>query len=234
MRSWLNGRASCAVARANAWSYRIFHGNRIARLARLRMPNSALLPCIFIDPMKIEHKCNIRGATQFQRTLLRDGTWDMQRKNFAEVESADSRYISCAELLGGMKIEQTLEFRLLCKRLLERGEARGMKSAEQVLSYMQRLQGMYQQVAAEGRLLTQAELGRCSHGGEINCALSRDGTLLKTDDGNHRFAVARYLKIPLVPVQISVIHPLLIKAVDGVDAVEYINSIMREVSEKYR
>ncbi|WP_395502165.1 ParB N-terminal domain-containing protein [Ectopseudomonas mendocina] len=238
MRNWLARHFACAIAHANAWRYLSWQGGHIKDLPRLRIPNSALKPFIFIDPMKLESKCNIRGRTQLQKTLLRDGDWDIKRKSFIEVEASDSRYISCQELLNGVPLEQTVEFRLLRERLARHGEARGMKSQAQLISYMQKTKSLYQQVAAEGRLRTQAELGRCSYGGEINCAISRDGQLLKTDDGNHRFAVARYLKLSHVPVQISVIHSDFIisnaATATDINGVKYLDALICKVVENYQ
>ena len=234
MRSWLRDRLACAEARANAWLYLYGQGNRVESLSRLRVPNAVLLPCIFIDPMKIQYKCNIRGEAQARRTLFRDGDWDVRRKSFAEVDSTDPRYISCAELLGSMPVEQTLEFQRLQERLLQRGEARGMRTLEQLRDYLQVVRGLYRQVAADGRLRTQDELGLCRYGGEINCAVGRDGQLLKTDDGNHRFALARHLKLQEVPVQISVIHSACHRHLPVSDkGSSAVNAFLKQLQERY-
>lgn len=207
MKALLRNRLVCLEAVINAWLFRGLYGDRLERLESLRVPNAKLLPCIYIDPLKIEFKCNLRGAVQAQRTLVRGGDWDLARKTFVEVESTDSRYISCRDLLEGCTpIEQLVEFRQLLSRLEQSGEARGMKSHAELYDYMLALQRLYRQIADAGRLMTQSELGRCAFGGEINCAVSRDGILMKTDDGNHRFAIARALGLRKVPVQVSVVH----------------------------
>ncbi len=207
MRASLRNRLSCLEAVTNSWLFRGVYGDRLTMLESLRVPNASLLPCIHIDPLKIEFKCNLRGAVQVQRTLMRGGDWDLARKTFLEVEATDPRYISCRELLeGNTPIEQLEEFRQLLARLEQRGEARGMKTHEELRRYMLAVQGLYRQISDAGKLMTQSELGRCKYGGEINCAVSRDGILMKTDDGNHRFAIARLLGLRSVPVQISAVH----------------------------
>lgn len=163
MKGLLRNRLACFEAFANAWMFQALHGDRLTKLEYLRAPNAKLLPCIYIDPLKIEFKCNLRGAVQTQRTLVRDGDWDLLRKTFSEVESTDPRYISCRELLEGCTpIEQLLEFRQLLSRLEQRGEARGMKSHAQLYDYMLGLQSLYRRIADAGRLMTQSELGRCA------------------------------------------------------------------------
>jgi hypothetical protein len=238
MKAVLKNRLTCLEAVANAWLFRGLYGDRLERIESLRVPNAKLLPCIYIDPLKIEFKCNLRGAVQAERTLVRGGDWDLVRKTFAEVESTDPRYISCRDLLEGRTpIEQLVEFRQLLSRLGQRGEARGMKSHAELYEYMLALQRLYRQIADAGRLMTQSELGRCAFGGEINCAVSRDGVLMKTDDGNHRFAIARELGLREVPVQISVIHieqRTRIAHLRGSGAFESLNSFFHELQFRYQ
>ncbi|MDF3194672.1 hypothetical protein [Pseudomonas sp. 1928-m] len=230
MKALLKNRLACLDAFANAWMFQVIHGDQLAKLEYLRVPNAKLLPCIYIDPLKVEFKCNLRGAVQTKRTLVRGGDWDLRRKTFAEVEATDPRYISCRELLDGTTpIEQLLEFRQLLSRLEQRGEARGMKSYAQLYEYMQGLQSLYRRIADTGRLMTQPELGRCAFGGEINCAVSRDGLLMKTDDGNHRFAIARALGLREVPVQISVIHANRIAGFSGDSACSAVNKFFLDI-----
>lgn len=238
MKVLLKNRLACLEAVANAWIFCGLYGDRLSKLDSLRVPNARLLPCIYIDPLKIEYKCNLRGAVQAQRTLVRGGDWDVKRKTFAEVESTDPRYISCRELLeGGTPIEQLEEFRQLLARLEQRGEARGMKSRAELYEYMLAVQGLYRQIADAGRLMTQAELGRCAFGGEINCAVSRDGVLMKTDDGNHRFAIARVLGLRKVPVQVSAVHTEQKSFIGGAErhgAVGAVNVFFNELQQRYQ
>jgi hypothetical protein len=75
------------------------------------------------------------------------------------------------------------------------------------------------------------------HGGEINCAVDRNGTLLKTDKGNHRFAIARLLGLKEVPIQISVIHSRqleVIRALGETSALHAVNGYMQRIGERYR
>jgi len=238
MKMPLRNRLACLGSVANAWAFRGLYGDQLSKIDSLRVPNSRLLPCIYIDPFKIERKCNLRGVVQEQSTLIRGGDWDLAWKTFAEVESTDPRYLSCRELLeGSVPIEQLVEFRQLLLRLETRGEARGMKRYDELYEYMLALQRLYRQIADGGRLMTQSELGRCAFGGEINCAVSRDGVLMKTDDGNHRFAIARVLGLRSVPVQISVIHAqqkAYVGSAESSGAFDAINKFFCALQQRYQ
>lgn len=231
-----NGLNSLAAHR-NAWWFKGVHRDSPTRLEHLKVPNRALLPCIFIDPLSIEYKCNIRGDAATVRRLFLAGDWDLKRKSFADVDTVDPRYVTCRELVvDELPIEETTEFRALVERLARHGEARGMRSRDAIIRYMTQLRTFYLQIKADGRLRTQAELGNGSHGGEINCAVGRDGVLLKTNDGNHRLAIARLLKLERVPAQISVMHVDLLPTVRELcptAATRAVNSYFRRIEQSY-
>lgn len=176
-------------------------------ITKLKFPNAALLPCIYIDPAKVRYKCNIRGVYARGNNLFRDGDWDKNRKPFSIVEDTDPRYLSCRDLLDrGRLLEETLEYKEMLSRLERNGKVRGMTHAGEILEYLNDVRRLYLDIKKDGRIMTQRELGAAAHGGEINFAVGRDGELMKTDNGNHRFAIARALDIKRVPVQISVVH----------------------------
>ena len=230
-------RFDSAVARLNAWSFQYLQGDRPARLARLRMPNALLLPRIFIDPGNLAYKCNIRGGDEGQSMLFLAGDWDLKRKGFGDVDAKDPRYVTCRQLVReGAALEETDEYRELMLRLEKNGVARSFRSEKEILGYLEKLRQFYLRVQTDGRLKTQEELGLAAHGGEINCALGRDGVLLKTNDGNHRLAIARVLGLTSVPIQISVIHSSLIPEVGRLDeasGIVSVNHFFRRVEQAY-
>ncbi|TLM67927.1 MAG: hypothetical protein FDZ69_03800 [Deltaproteobacteria bacterium] len=226
------------AARLNECRYRVLSFDAVDRLASLRMPNAGLLPHIMIDPRRIEFKCNIRGADAGTDLLFRSGDWDCKRKSFADVEANDPRYVTCRELMRDrMPVEETMEFGYLLDRISRHGRAHGSSSRDDLVRYLSNLRTFYETIERDGRLLTQAELGRPRHGGEINCAVDRDGVLLKIDKGNHRFAIARLLGIKAVPVQISVIHSdqlEFVRAQDRTSGLRAVNAYMHLIGERYR
>ncbi|KAB2928685.1 MAG: hypothetical protein F9K30_00585 [Dechloromonas sp.] len=230
-------RFDSAVARLNAWSFLYLQGDRPVALGRLRMPNAALLPKIFINPDKLAFKCNIRGDDEGQRKLFLAGDWDLKRKGFADVDANDPRYVTCRQLIrDAAPLEETAEYRELMLRLRKHGVARSFRSEKEILGYLEKLRQFYLRVQADGRLKTQAELGLAAHGGEINCALGRDGVLLKTNDGNHRLAIARVLGLASVPIQISVIHASLIPEVaahDPASGTAAINAFLEKIERSH-
>lgn len=222
----------------NRFCYRFLSGDSVDRLISLRMPNAGIIPYLLVDPNRIEYKCNIRGSDATTDRLFREGNWDLARKPFADVEANDPRYVTCRELVRErVPIEMTMEFTYLLGRIRDRGRAHGSSSREELLRYMNKLSLFYEEIVREGRLRSQVELGKPPHGGEINCAVGRDGTLFKTDRGNHRFAIARLLGFKEVPVQISVIHRgqlEIVRSLGERSGLQAVNEYMRQIEERYR
>jgi hypothetical protein len=230
--------SECYAADIHRWCYRCLSLDSVNRLTSLRMPNSGIVPYLLVDPNRIEYKCNIRGIDAQTNRLFRNGDWDIERKAFSDVEANDPRYVTCRELVKDrLPIEETMEFGYLLDRINRQGRAHGSSSREDLLRYMNKLLAFYEMIVRDGRLLSQGELGKPAHGGEINCAVDRDGVLLKTDRGNHRFAIARLLGLKTVPIQISVIHSRqleMIRAQGGTSGLSAVNDYMQKVGERYR
>lgn len=202
------------------------------------MPHSGLQAVIYVDPLKIKYKCNIRGEDAGLNTLFRPGNWGQERFSFEDVLSSDPRYISCRELMeANLPIEHTHEYATMIDRLERRGKVRGLKSPSAILQYLEGIRRMYRQVVREKRLRSQRELGQPAYGNEINFAIGRDGELLKTDNGNHRLAIARLMRLRKIPAQVSVIHADLLavlRSLNEHDLIAALNLYLVKVQERYR
>lgn len=226
------------TAAVHKFSYKYLAFDALGRLENLKMPNAGILPYILIDPNRIDFKCDIRGADAQTNLLFRGGDWDLARKSFADFEANDPRYVTCRELVNDqLPIEETMEFGYLLDRINRQGRAHGSSNRDNLIRYMDNLRSFYGTIQRDGRLLSQGELGKPLHGGEINCAVDRDGTLLKTDKGNHRLAIARLLGIKTVPVQISVIHSDQLETIrtrDGKSGLGAVNDYLEQIGARYR
>jgi hypothetical protein len=73
--------------------------------------------------------------------------------------------------------------------------------------YFHDLHRIFEEIRAGG-YRTQAELGGADDLDEIKVLVDRDGMLLRAYGGNHRFAMARILEVPTIPVQVAGVHEL--------------------------
>lgn len=134
------------------------------------------------------------------------GDWDLIRQSALEglrMESCHMRYVEGADW------EETPQYKRMIE-LVEKGERpAGCASVEDVRERYAALDRLVAETRARGRLLTREELPDCfrrEHGG-ILAHLARDGVFLRSGGGGHRFAIAKVLNLPEIPVQLGAIHP---------------------------
>ncbi len=180
----------------------------------------------------------MRAKERSSRGMFLDGDWDLNREAMSVYESYDYRYISCDQMINqGLGFRDTDEYAVYRGKLNNGLLARGMPTLQGVDSYMSSLEGFYRDVSALGVLKSQRQLGESSLCGEINFVVGRDGELLKADDGNHRFAIARICGVPRIPIQVSMIHSCLVhdlvKGLDTGSAVQAVNSYLLSVESRY-
>lgn len=201
-------------------------------------PNSIFSCLLFIDPLKISWRCKLRSKERSSRRIFLGGDWDLNREAMSVYEGYDYRYLSCGQMIDqGVGYRHTKEYATYLDKLSSGLLARGMSTVQDVDAYMSALESFYRSVSVSGQLKTQQQLGESPLCGEINFVLGRDGELLKADDGNHRFAIARACRLPKIPIQVSMIHPHLVHDLVGkadVDsAVRAINAYLLEVEARY-
>ena len=175
-------------------------------ISAIRVPNLLLAPVIYIDPNKIRYATSVAIKPAKGNALFLSGDWDLQRQSLQEIETNNPKYVSCRQLLDGdVGLEDTLEYALIMAAIREQGSYRGCRNAADALHHIKARQDFYRAMQRDG-YKSQAVLGGSRYQGEIECALDREGNLLKINAGNHRFAAARYLGLRAVPVHLAVIH----------------------------
>lgn len=200
---------------------------------------SPFFRCILhVNPQKILWRCKLRSKEQTSRRMFPDGDWDLMRESMAFYESYDYRYISCRQIINeGLGFRETEEYSFYIDKIGGGGLARGMSSIQDVEVYMALLERFYREVELSRQLKSQVQLGESPLCGEINFVIGRDGELLKADDGNHRFAIARVCGLTRIPIQVSMIHPLLVrdllKGADNASVVHAVNTYLRDVESVY-
>jgi hypothetical protein len=175
-------------------------------IAAIRVPNLLLAPVIHIDPNKILYAASVAIKPAKGNALFLSGDWDLERQPLHEIEVSNPKYVSCRQLLDGdVSLEETREYSLIMAAIRDSGSYRGCQNTADALRHIQARQDFYMAMQCDG-YKSQAMLGGSRYQGEIECALDRDGNLIKINAGNHRFAAARYLGLTSIPVHLAVIH----------------------------
>ncbi|MGP6089678.1 hypothetical protein [Antarctobacter jejuensis] len=164
---------------------------------------------IFVDLADVAHIYDKpRGRDELRRrdsARVLAGDWDLARRPVGE----DSRFISCRmRFQEGADWEETPKFRQMVAELARGLRPDGCADVNDVRARYAALDRVYEEIRARGRLLLREELPECfrrEHGG-ILVHIARDGVLLRSGGGGHRFAIVRLLGLPEIPVQIGAIH----------------------------
>lgn len=174
-------------------------------LRSLRVPVWGLDTTLSINPSWICHSIARENRNFKLGRLFQDGDWDTKLTSGTVTERM--KYISVGEILDGCPIEETTEFKTYRARskldAVAGYEKKGPQnySREQLLIYMESLARMYKRVAAEGKFDDKLMLNS-----PIKVGLTRTGEIVKLSDGNHRLALAHYVGLQRMPVQLRVIH----------------------------
>jgi hypothetical protein len=172
-----------------------------------------------VDPRSIAHKVSTSDQQDRNPFLFVGGTWDKTRKTIAEQESQDSRFLFYKEIfIENRALTDTTKYHRHMERIAAGTPRRGMRNAEELLTRLQGYVTLFREVERAGSLkLNRRITGRWDN--EIGCAIDSHGKLVKISNGNNRFAIARFLDLPAMPVNILMMHralvPDVVAASDG-------------------
>jgi len=146
--------------------------------------------------------------------------WDRKhgRNNFVENSSWDEEIkpiqpLKAVHQLFVEKIDYKLTDQYIkMKKYIESGQY-GLnykcETLEDIDHYFEELQKIYKNIKDQG-FKSQKELGQLDYD-EVKVMIDRSGNFMLGSGGNHRFAIAKLLKIQTIPVFVTSVHYLWIK-----------------------
>ncbi len=146
-----------------------------------------------------------RSSPFYSGTVL-GGAWDQYRKPVLSGVQYDACY---NHFINGQSWEETGIYDVMDRYIAEQGVVDKCRNRQDVIARYSRLDRLYETVEKEGRLRTRRELRRAfskRERGGIYCHIGHDGQFLRYRAGYHRFAIARLLKLPEIPVHVGVVH----------------------------
>ena len=229
LRTWRDRLRVLAMSASHALRARLLGTQS---LQALRVPNLLLPAVIYIDPSRVEWSASVAVKPDRGNALFHPGDWDLAVRPMQDVEVQDPKYTTCRQLLEGLCPEATDEYQLIMQAVVQQGSYRGCSSAEDVQAHLQARKRFYQLMAEKG-YKSQRELGGSAYAGEIQCALDREGRLIKINAGNHRFAAARQLGIARIPVHLCLIHDAHRESLEAAGGLAALRAFISEVEKRY-
>ena len=159
---------------------------------------------IHVPTMRLTHGVNVRGVGAGE---VRGGTWDLSARPIADTFHIKSAIEHWAH---GTPWEDLGVFEHLVRRIEEAGRPiDGCSTRAEVVARYERLDHMFQQVAAEGRLRRPQEVDREKRRGQgaLMVHVDRHRRPVFGFRGNHRLAAAMVLGLETVPARVGRVHP---------------------------
>ncbi|PTL37768.1 hypothetical protein C6Y45_14765 [Alkalicoccus saliphilus] len=189
---------------------------------------------ILVKTEKIEGYVGMREHQDYEKHFVLQGDWDKNQvpiKTYKyEHPQTSYRYQSMENMfLHQQPAEETEEYRHHLERMNKHGESRGgMSSPEDIDKYFNQLHVLYESIRSSG-VLSQQQLGETADAG-IGCVLDKDGKLLKSHDGHHRYILAEIAGVDVIPVTIQAVSE---NWVDKNIDVSNGESIVKQINRKF-
>jgi len=152
---------------------------------------------IYIKLDKIRYDWDrIHGLSNY----VENSCWDEEIKPIQILKSVQQIFV---EKLDYKQTDQYLKM----KKTMEAGEywnCHDCETLEDIDQYFEGLQKIYINIKDQG-FKTQRELGKLGYD-DVKVMIDRSGNLLLGPGGNHRFAIAKILKIKTIPVLVDSVH----------------------------
>lgn len=149
-----------------------------------------------------------KGAPRFRRRhsgKVVGGDWHLSRARLRPTEKDISCHMHYVE---GRPWEETPIWARHVREISEGHAPDNCRTLTELRAWYDRRDAAFSEIKKAGILTPAAALPdrvRREHGG-ILVHIGPDGTFLRSGGGAHRFAIARILDMPFIPVQVEVVH----------------------------
>jgi hypothetical protein len=209
------------------------------RIESVRTPHRALLPFIMVDVAAIKRRAfGVPKKDRKRGHLFRNIPLDATARLLETVEREDPRYLFYHESFEmGLPLDETREFAFHMHNIEQSGYSRKrtINSREAVLGYLSGKRALFETIRASMCVRSSYER-TAALGDEIGCVVGESGEILKGSNGNNRFAIARYLGIAAIPVQIDIIHArhaATIAAMAGRSPADKVNAYLHDLQAQH-
>lgn len=194
------------------------------KLNYVYLPNLLINNTIYINPNKIEFINSIPMKFHKSSKFIIDFDWDLKNKKIYEHEKLHHTYIGCYDLFVEKKnIKECKEFFFFKSQIKEYGVFKNCTNENDLIIYFKKLINLYQNIK---------NFGYKSSNKNIEFMIDKNLNLVKINAGNHRFAIARILKLKKIPIDIKLIHSKNLSEISNV-SFKKINLFIKSIERKY-
>jgi hypothetical protein len=159
---------------------------------------------LWLDPLSVDHFKRSGSAADSARVLT--GAWP--RSDEWPVADDPVLGAAIARWTLGLPWEETGEIERMERAIRKKGPLKGCVTRADILRRCAALDEIFRAMQREARLRTRTEVepGAFREFGGIGMHIGPGGRPVRGWNGRHRFAMARILRLPLIPVRIGLVH----------------------------
>jgi hypothetical protein len=159
---------------------------------------------IWVRPEDVVYKLNYDLDIYFNDVL--SGDWDLKRR--APLENTPKRRSVYERFVLGLPWEETDLFKnSYAIRLADGAEIRGVRSVDELVEkYAKQIDALYDDMKTNGFVVQRDRYGYLKNLPHVH--IGRDGELLFGNNGNHRLAIAKILRLDRIPCWVRSRHLL--------------------------
>lgn len=174
--------------------YALRYGNSAPKFAQL----------IFVNPGEVNLSVGDRIFERRHSGRVVGGDWDL---NCAPVESLQKFLVCRRHFVEGLDWESAGAYVLMRELMEAHPGVDGCRTHSDVVARYERLDALFEQVKAEGRLRLRSEVAEVyRESGGVYIHVSRTCEPIFGLGGIHRLAIARILGLKEIPAQLGVVH----------------------------
>lgn len=191
------------------------------------IPNLLIKNIILIDPNKIDLINSIPMKFKKTTQFIQDFDWGKKNKLVKIHVLNHHTYITCEEIfIKKMDIVKTKEYSFFEKQISKFNVYKKCKNHNDIVSYLTKLVNLFEDIKKNGF--------KKNYNNNIEFMIDANLNLVKINSGNHRFAIARILKLKKIPIEIKVIHKNCFNSnIEERIKVKDINKFIKLIEKKY-
>lgn len=202
-------------------------------ISSIRARPKWVAPYFYVQTTTIAYKCAGVNKTDTKRgPFFRNGDWDLSRKPIDSVMESDPRYLFFKEyFFDKIPLKDTTAFNYYRQRQVNGNPRWGAATEEALVVRLEQYIQLFRSIESKNSLRPNIQYsGRRAD--EIGCVLARDGNLLKSSNGNNRFAIALLLEIPRIPVNVHFVHASYLDEVLSISSPSVSSKLNRFLNER--
>lgn len=161
------------------------------------LPNLLIKNVVLIDPNKIEYVDAI--PMKFHRSTQFIQNFNFDKKNNLVDEYNHPTFVTCKELFTkGIDIDKCSEFFYFKEQISKNREFKNCKNDNDIILFLKKKIELFESIKKIGIKKTFVN--------NIQFMIDENCNLVKINGGNHRFCIARILKLKKIPIEIKLIH----------------------------